>query len=134
MRDKYNRSKRSYRYGVKNGLEEKAGDTLKAGGMDPDAIYESTKIKYIRPQSNHTYTPDWPLPNGVIVETKGLFELADRKKHLLIKAQHPDLDIRFVFSNSATKIGKKSKTSYGDWCTKNDFRFADKTIPKDWLE
>ena len=32
-----------------------------------------------------TYTPDFVLPNGVIIETKGRFVAADRRKHLEIK-------------------------------------------------
>ncbi len=34
---------------------------------------------------------------------------ADRQKHLLVRDQHPELDIRFVFSRSAAKINKASK-------------------------
>ena len=50
-----------------------------------------------------------------------------------VKEQHPELDIRFVFSNSKTKISKKSKTSYGMWCEKHGFPYANKLIPKDWI-
>ena len=95
--------------------------------------YETTKIKYVVPESLHTYTADFKLPNGIIVETKGRFVVADRKKHLLIQQQYPNLDIRFVFSNSKTKISKGSKTSYADWCIKNNFKYADKEIPQEWL-
>jgi hypothetical protein len=52
----------------------------------------------------------------------------------LIKQQHPELDIRFVFSNSRSRISKQSKTTYADWCEKNGFMFADKSIPKEWLK
>ena len=45
----------------------------------------------------HTYKPDWVLPNGIIIEGKGRFTSYDRAKHLLIKEQQPNLDIRFVF-------------------------------------
>ena len=34
--------------------------------------------------------------------------MADRKKHLLIKEQHPELDIRFVFSRAGNKLSSKS--------------------------
>jgi hypothetical protein len=73
------------------------------------------------------------LPNGIIVETKGRFVLADRKKHLLLQSQRPELDIRFVFSNSSAKINKGSPTSYADWCNKYGFIFADKLIPESWV-
>jgi hypothetical protein len=59
--------------------------------------------------------------------------LEDRKKHLLIREQYPNLDIRFVFTNSKAKINKGSKTTYADWCDKNSFKYADKLIPKEWF-
>jgi hypothetical protein len=58
---------------------------------------------------------------------------ADRKKHLLVKEQNPNMDIRFVFSNSKNKITKKSKTTYGDWCEKNGYKYSDKIIPNEWF-
>lgn len=101
-------------------------------GVDSD--YESITIHYTKPERKARYTPDFPLPNGIIIETKGRFLTADRQKHLLIKAQHPHLDIRFVFSSSKTKIGKQSKTTYASWCEKNGFKYADKSIPQEWLD
>lgn len=118
------------RLGYRSGLEEKVATKLKASGVEFG--YETTKIKYVVPESVHNYTPDFVFSNGVIVETKGYWDIADRKKHLLIRNQHPDLDIRFVFSNASTKIRKGSKTSYGDWATKNGFLWAEKTIPESW--
>lgn len=98
------------------------------------AHYETIKVRYERPATSHTYTPDFPLPNGIIVETKGLFSAEDRKKHLLVQAQHPELDIRFVFSNSRAKLYKGSPTTYAAWCEKNGFKYADKLIPRAWLQ
>lgn len=117
--------------GFRSGLEDKISKQLTEAGVAYE--YETTKIQYVVPESVHKYTPDFILPNGIIVETKGRFTLPDRKKHLLIQKQRPDLDIRFVFSNSKTKISKGSKTSYADWCTKNNFIYADKEIPEEWL-
>ena len=94
--------------------------------------YEEFKIKY-EVHETRTYTPDFELPNGIIIESKGRFVPADRKKHLLVKKQHPELDIRFVFSNSRAKINKGSKTTYGDWCDKNGFQYSDKLIPEGWI-
>ena len=118
--------------GYRSGLEDKVAKQLELQGVKVE--YETTKIKYVVPESLHTYTPDFVLPNGIIVETKGRFVVADRKKHLLVQKQYPDLDIRFVFSNSKTKISKGSKTSYADWCNKNGFTFADKEVPEQWFK
>ena len=95
--------------------------------------YEKVKLKYIKPASSHVYTPDFQLPNGIIVETKGRFLAPDRQKHLLVKKHNPELDIRFVFSNSNARISKTSKTTYAMWCRKNGYLFADKTIPEEWI-
>ena len=119
-------------HGFRSGLEDKVSQQLLDEGVP--VKYEEMYIEYTRPQSSHKYTPDFELPNGIIIETKGRFMVADRKKHLLIKAQHPELDIRFVFSNSKAKLNKGSKTTYALWCTKHGFEFADRLIPRAWLK
>lgn len=119
------------KYGFKSGLEETISQQIESKGIVVE--YETEKVDYIIPASSHTYNPDFKLPNGIRVETKGRFVLADRKKHLLVKEQNPTLDIRFVFSNSKNKINKKSKTTYADWCDKNGFKYADKVIPEEWF-
>jgi hypothetical protein len=119
-------------HGYRSGLEEQIARQLEAAGVSAD--YEAHVIPYIKPEKRAKYTPDWKLPNGIIVETKGRFITEDRQKHLLVKAQHPELDIRFVFSNSRQRISKTSPTTYAMWCEKNGFAFADKFIPQAWLE
>jgi len=120
------------RHGWRSGLEEDVAKALTDAGVP--FTYEEVKIKYIKPASEHQYTPDFVLDNGIIVETKGRFLIADRKKHMLIKRQQPHLDIRFVFSNSKQKLNKGSYTTYAQWCVKNGFQYADKTIPEDWIK
>lgn len=115
----------------RSGLEDKVAAQLRDAEID--AKYEEYQIPYEIPSSLHHYTPDFVLPNGIIIETKGVFDVDDRKKHLLIKKQYPKLDIRFVFSSSKTHIYKGSKTTYADWCNKYEFKFADKWIPDTWL-
>lgn len=117
--------------GYRSGLEDTVSNQISSKGFK--VRYEDEKIPYTIPSSKHTYTPDFILPNGIVIETKGRFLPDDRKKQLLIKAQHPDRDIRFVFSSSNTKITKGSKTSYADWCIKNGFLYADKLIPNEWF-
>lgn len=117
--------------GYRSGLEEVVDEHLKQKGVNGE--YEQHKIHYTKPATNNKYTPDFKLPNGIFVETKGRFTTSDRKKHLLIKEQHPDIDIRFVFQNANNKLSKRSKTTYGDWCQKHGFIYAEKTIPDSWL-
>jgi len=90
------------------------------------------KIKWLDSKMR-SYTPDFILENGIIIETKGRFVSADRRKHKEIKKQYPDLDIRFVFSNSRAKLYKGAKSSYSDWCEKEGFLYSDKTIPEEWI-
>lgn len=116
----------------RSGLEDKVSKQLEGKGIKYQ--YEEWSIPYVVPASNHKYTPDFLLPNGIFVETKGLWDSDDRKKHLLIREQYPELDIRLVFSSSRSKLYKGSPTSYGEWCEKHGIKFADKLIPVEWLK
>ena len=119
-------------HGFRSGLESAVDQDLKDQGVD--AEYEKHRVHFTYPPRDAKYTPDFVLPNGIVIETKGRFVVADRKKHLIIQEQHPDLDIRFVFSNSRNRISKGSKTTYAMWCERHGFRYADKVIPKEWVK
>ena len=116
----------------RSGLEEKLAAQLEAANIP--VVFEQYTVPYTIPESKHVYTPDILLPNGILIEGKGLFDADDRKKHMLIRAQHPGLDIRFVFTSSRAKLYKGSPTTYGMWCEKNGFKYADKSIPVEWLK
>ena len=107
-------------------------DQLTRHGIKVD--YETVKLRYQKPPRLSLYTPDFVLPNGIIIETKGRFLTADRQKHKWIKEQHPDLAVRFVFSRAATRISKTSQTSYAQWCEQYGFKWNDKLIPQAWLD
>lgn len=92
--------------------------------------YETLSISYVIEAS---YSPDFRLPSGIIVEAKGLFDADDRRKHLAIKRQHPGLDIRFVFQRAKSPIRKGSKTTYAAWCDRHGFKWAEGSIPMSWI-
>ena len=117
--------------GYRSGFEFKTAQLLKEKKIPFE--YEAKKIRYIVPSAEREYTPDFFLQNGIIIETKGRFTIEDRKKHILIKRQHPELDIRLVFQNAQGKIRKGSKTTYADWSNKNGFKWASKEIPDAWF-
>ena len=120
------------KYGFRSGLEAKVSEQLDSLGVDYQ--YEPFKVPFMQPAKKRTYTPDFVLPNGIYIETKGRFTVADRQKHLMIRESNPHLDIRFVFTNSRNKISKGSKTTYADWCVKHGFQYADKLIPEVWID
>ena len=122
---------RGIKHGYRSGLEDRISEQLKS--LKVPFKYEEFKIKY-EVNEVRTYTPDFELPNGIIIESNGRFVAADRKKHLLVQQQFPELDIRFVFSNSKGKISKGSKTSYADWCDKHGYIYADKLVPEEWIK
>ena len=134
----------------RSGLEEGTGRWLAGLGIEVGYETPASVIRYVIPERIARYTPDFTLPSGIVIETKGIFDAADRKKHLLIREQFPEVDIRFVFSNPNARIGKKSVTTYAHWCDgKNPKKFVFKYaaaptkakaaagaswIPMEWLD
>lgn len=108
--------------------------------------FEAREILYTPPLKLRKYTPDFILPNGIIVETKGRFTTEDRQKHKNIKQEHPDLDIRFIFGTATTvrgkvvtrpgskaRLSKVSQTTYAAWCDQYGFQYADVIVPDEWI-
>ena len=117
----------------RSGLEERVAKQLE--DLKVKYEYETETITYTKPEEKGRYTPAFILDNGIYVETKGQFVTSDRKKHKLIKKQFGNkFDIRFVFSNPNARIGKKSKTTYADWCERYGFKYAAKDIPQSWID
>ena len=131
MPSKVRPGRRHIRAAYRSGLEAAVAAALTLAGVT--FAYEAHKVPFTQPEKQRTYTPDFILPNGIIVETKGLWDTDDRAKHELIQKQHPDLDIRMVFSSPTAKIGKGSKTTYAMVCQKRGIKYAHKSIPPEWL-
>lgn len=119
------KAKPKFRSGFEQNL---AGQIRNAEGT---LRYETLRLKYQRKPS--TYTPDYVLKNGIVVEAKGRFTATDRTKMLLVKAQHPHLDIRLVFMNPRVRLSSISKTTYGEWATKHGFQWAERWVPNEWF-
>lgn len=114
----------------RSGLEKEVAAFLTE--RQKKVAYEKLKIEW-EDLRYRTYTPDFELDNGIIIETKGIFDNNDRRKHLEVKQQHPNLDIRFVFSNANAKLYKGAKSRYCDWCDKHGFLWAHRVIPEKWM-
>lgn len=115
--------------------------------------YELTAFKYHDPivkgvclacgskhvAQHRTYTPDFALKNATgnvafFIETKGLFTAENRRTALLMKQQHPTVDVRMLFMRN-NKLHKSNPKTYGDWCDANDIKWAaGKDIPDEWKE
>ncbi len=128
------------KYGFRSGLEERISKELEDTGCS--FTYEEEVLKYDKPARTSKYTPDFIIttrPDGtkkerpLVIEGKGRFLTVDRQKHLLVKNQHPNVDIRFVFSNSRQRISKQSNTTYAMWCEKHNYQYADSSVPNEWL-
>ena len=113
----------------RSGLEEQVAKLLEGLGVTYE--YESTRVPYT---IQHHYSPDFILPNHVLLETKGYWDAKDRRKILAVKKDNPYLDLRMVFLSPYNKINKNSKTTYSDWCIKHGFDWAEKTVPREWLK
>jgi hypothetical protein len=111
-------------------LEERLARWFELNGKTFE--YETVRLPYTL---SAVYTPDFVLPNGVILEAKGYFKPEDRRKMLAIKQQHPDVDIRLVFQAPKNTLTKDSKTTYADWAEKNGFLWAPSyDIPLEWFD
>jgi hypothetical protein len=93
-------------------------------------VYEAEEVKFTQ---ERTYKPDFKI-GSIFVETKGYFRAADRGKHLLIKQQNPEVDIRFVFMNPRICLSKASKTTYAQWAERHGFLWAAREVPDEWIE
>ena len=113
---------------IKNNYRSKFEENF-AKSLDVPFRYEALSIPYT---VEKTYTPDFDF-GLFIVETKGRFLGSDRTKHLRVREQNPDYDIRFVFMNPKVRLSKSSKTTYADWCDKHNFLWADRKMPREWL-
>jgi hypothetical protein len=121
----------SYRTGnFRSNFEARVAQDLERQGAE--AYYEAVTLDYV---ITHTYTPDWVLGNGIIIETKGHFSSADRRKMLAVKAAHPHLDIRMLFMQPFNPLRKGSKKTYANWCEDNHIPWAaGPYVPTDWLK
>lgn len=118
---------------MRSGFEKKVAKHLNERGVKYK--YESERLKYTVPATPRVYTPDFLLPNGILVEVKGKFDRDSRKKMALVIEQHPGLDIRLLFMRD-NPINKGSKTKYSDWCEERSIKYHVSPlgeVPDAWL-
>ena len=78
------------KHGYRSGLEAKVADQITQAGLP--VLFETDKVSYIVPQRGAQYTPDFKLPKKdggfILIETKGLWPVQDRQKHLSVSYTH----------------------------------------------
>ncbi|UGA46833.1 hypothetical protein HU230_0012620 [Bradyrhizobium quebecense] len=126
----------------RSGLEEKVAAQLSHAGVSN--AFEAGWIHYVVPARNAKYLPDFRIDKtNIILEAKGRFGghksdaqgAKEREKMILLKEQHPEYDIRFVFQRATNRIYKGSKTTYAKWADDHGFPWADKgTVPAAWID
>lgn len=112
-------------------FEQKVAANLRERKIKFD--YETEKLPFTQPASKHIYTPDFILPNGIIVEVKGKFDNASRKKMAIVcKEYEGKKDIRMLFMRDQP-LQKGAKQTYGEWCDSKGIKWAVGEVPDDWL-
>ena len=125
----FNKLKDKKQIKFRSKLEENIANLLE--GLGVSFQYESEKLGYT---IEHTYTPDFVLPNYTYLEAKGYWSPEDRRKILNVKKSNPEIDLRMVFQSPYNTISKKSKTTYAKWCERHDIPWSSyQEIPIEWL-
>jgi len=117
-------------HSFKSKLEEQVWKILKSNF--PSVKYEPDKFKYIQPEKERTYIPDFKTgKRNIYLEAKGKLDLDTRQKMVWFRDTNPHITIIFLFMNPDNKITKRSKTTYSKWAEDNNFLWLD--YRKDWL-
>lgn len=137
---------RRRRTGYASGLEEQVAAQLDEAGQEFE--YESLCFTYTEPLRKNLaecgdcgsrnlirtgrYTPDFVLPNGYIIETKGRWTAQDRRKMVAVRDEYTDYTFVMLFQRD-NKLKKNAKSYYSDWCNANGFDYSVETIKMEWL-
>tara|TARA_B100001250_G_scaffold184424_2_gene158630 strand:- start:3804 stop:4178 length:375 start_codon:yes stop_codon:yes gene_type:complete len=113
----------------RSNLEGSVADYLEKQGVSFIFEPKTHRIGYEVPKK---YQPDFLLPNGILIEVKGWFKAEDQRKHRLIRQQHPELDIRFIFGKLKSKV-QGGRYTCQEWCEKYEFLYAESIIPNLWI-
>ena len=124
--------KEAFEHGFRSKFEFDFSKRLQA--LKLKAEYEKEKLDYIQPEKYRKYLPDWKIATDKYIETKGIFSASDRQKILYVMRANPSITIYILFQNSKVRLSKISKTTYGEWCTKNGIIWADIKDEKKWRQ
>ena len=111
------------------------GEVRCAADMDKMHIkweYEAEKLKY--QHKVQSYTPDFLLIDGTLIEYKGKMTDETRKKLLSIKRCNPKRRLCIVFEKPNNKISSRPNSQrYWQWAESNGFEWSNQVIDKRWV-
>jgi len=119
---------------LKGTFEERVINKLEKAGVQFQ--YEPHNLPYT---VERQYYPDL-LVGDIYIELKGFFRQDAQRKMKAVKAQHPDLDIRFLFQRASSPVhgAKKrkdgSKMTCAEWADRYGFVWAEgEQVPEEWI-
>ena len=129
--EQYSASARKYAKmaGLRSILEVRTQAWLEEHGIPFSYENEVWKYQY----EEQTYRPDFSTP-GHTVECKGKLTKDVRKKILAILRCNPERNLCLVFERADNKISRGSKTTYGEWATKNSIPWSTVVPDKKWFK
>jgi hypothetical protein len=118
--------------GFASGFESDVAAELVANNVS--FTYEAMSIAYTTPGKDVQFTPQFILEhNGIVLQSIGYLDGALRQKLLLLKKQHPALDLRLILRSPNARLSKRSGTTAAMWCGRFKFQYAATVPPKAWL-
>lgn len=89
------------------------------------------------PPPPRKYHPDFTITrqdnSWFVIEVKGYFDAAARKKMIAVKECNPDVEICFVFQNDS-KLHRSATWRYSDWCKRYGFDYSFGEPKREWFQ
>lgn len=92
---------------------------------------KDARLSYIVPKM---YQPDLRGRDGALYEIKGRARTSDElRKYVLVKSQHPNIDLRFILMNPNVRAYPGCRTTLANWLAKYGFEWChEDSIPVTW--
>lgn len=113
-------------------------------GLFKDFEYHPEKIHYTKPETKHTYQPDWKINKFkkiIYIEAKGRFRSKEEyTKYLHVREaleENEELVFLFMKPKNAMPGAKKRKDgtvrTHAEWAESNGFRWYDENSIKEFI-
>ena len=81
------------------------------------------------------HVPDFLLPNGLLIETKGVMDVTYPQKVELLAVCHPSVMKRYrvCFGNADLITPKRGTLTYAQWAHKQGITWCEGDIPESWF-